>query len=640
MPTRPHLPLFPEVPSAPSCLHASLFHSRPPLLLSAALLPASCPATRSQPLWSALKEELSGSTDFLNAALTWLRSQEDPSRGAEAYTEVDVSSHGGDLAKIVKMLDYLLVEVDSLLGFVARLDVESIREACVGSGTEHTAFIRAFATRSKRSLARVNLGYHSAYGETLPALITRELLSEGSRRTNEWYAYLAKFIVVPDAQADMLILEQAMGGASVDHAALFEFLCGRHPSRVRAAKAKYEAAHDDSLVDKLSDSISGDTKKLALRLLKGKRDLSQRVDETLAAKQAHGLHDGTAQLIPILVDNNTAQNKAVARIYEDAYDTSLRRLISKQYSGPIKSALTALLSGPSEWYAAQLKAALSAEKVDDKAVCRIVGAHDKDEVKQIATAYQKKYGVSLKEAITNQCKGNYKRLCVAWIDLPDQLAQPDKKIDVPTKEDVPDEGGGQGAAGAGQARGSEAGGGGGGGGGGDYASDEDDVVPSDFGPSSPLFQAKLKLWTKKYKKYKKAKLRHKAQHYQQLLLFYPPVEKGDALLLGYYSALEEEYTKKGGTGEGGGTEDWTQIWFDAIGDAELEAAGVSRSGLKSWLDVTEPMIAKKEVALKELKGHWGLNDEPPPPPKTIDQVVDEDPQPVPLAPLSRLPRPD
>ena len=227
------------------------------------------------------------------------------------------------------------------------------------------------------------------------------------------------------------------------------------------------------------------------------------------------------------------------------------------------------------------------------------------------------------------------RLCVAWIDRSTSWRSPTRRLTCRPRRTFRTRVVGKGRP-ARASAGSEAGGGGGGGGGGDYASDEDDVVPSDFGPSSPLFQAKLKLWTKKYKKYKKAKLRHKAQHYQQLLLFYPPVEKGDALLLGYYSALEEEYTKKGGTGEGGGTEDWTQIWFDAIGDAELEAAGVSRSGLKSWLDVTEPMIAKKEVALKELKGHWGLNDEPPPPPKTIDQVVDEDPQPVPLAPLSRL----
>ena len=53
-------------------------------------------------------------------------------------------------------------------------------------------------------------------------------------------AYLAKFLVVQAEQADSMILDLAMNGPSVDHAALVEFLCARHPRRVRAAKEKWE----------------------------------------------------------------------------------------------------------------------------------------------------------------------------------------------------------------------------------------------------------------------------------------------------------------------------------------------------------------------------------------------------------------
>ena len=70
-----------------------------------------------------------------------------------------------------------------------------------GSGTEDTPFIRAMATRNKRALARINIGYREAYGETLQALIRRELLTEGNERANEWYAYLATFLVVQEEQA-------------------------------------------------------------------------------------------------------------------------------------------------------------------------------------------------------------------------------------------------------------------------------------------------------------------------------------------------------------------------------------------------------------------------------------------------------
>ena len=56
----------------------------------------------------------------------------------------------------------LLLEHECLSVFVAYLDVESIREACKGWGTDDTALIRVLATRSKRALARVNIGYREA----------------------------------------------------------------------------------------------------------------------------------------------------------------------------------------------------------------------------------------------------------------------------------------------------------------------------------------------------------------------------------------------------------------------------------------------------------------------------------------------
>ena len=47
----------------------------------------------------------------------------------------------------------------------------------------------------------------------------------------------------------------------------------------------------------------------------------------------------------------------------------------------------------------------------------------------------KKYGEELKGAISSAIRGNYKRLAVAWVDLPDQLAQPDKPIEVPKTDE-------------------------------------------------------------------------------------------------------------------------------------------------------------------------------------------------------------
>jgi len=271
---------------------------------------------------------------------------------------------------------------------------------------------------------------------------------------------------------------------------------------------------------------------------------------------------------------------------------SLKRAISNEFSGPVKNALLALLTGPTEWYAAQLKAALSGDDVDDKKVCRIIGAHDKDEIKLIAAAYDTKYGLSLKSAVTNAIKGDYRRLAVAWIDLPDQLAQPEKKIELPKVEAEMAEN----DADASRARGDT----------GtqfdDEISDEDDVVTSRPDPTSAMYKAKVSLWTKKYNKYKDLGKKRKADHYQRLLVLYPPLAPGHKILKGYMEALEEEY--KGGAHQ---VEDWTMIWLDTVKEEEFEEAGTTKEFFKGWLDTTETMVAEKTVTVAEMKGHWGLN---------------------------------
>ena len=91
---------------------------------------------------------------------------------------------------------------------------------------------------------------------------------------------------------------------------------------------------------------------LALRMLKGKRDVDDdKIDEPLARRQAHQLHEGAIDYIETLCDNSAPQNAMVARYYEEAYNTSLKRALTQEYSGPVKDALLALLQGPAEWYA-------------------------------------------------------------------------------------------------------------------------------------------------------------------------------------------------------------------------------------------------------------------------------------------------
>ncbi len=47
---------------------------------------------------------------------------------------------------------------------------------------------------------------------------------------------------------------------------------------------------------------------------------------------------------------------------------------------------------PSDWYASRLHASFEGVGTVDKVVCRILGAHDKRDVKRIASSYERKCG--------------------------------------------------------------------------------------------------------------------------------------------------------------------------------------------------------------------------------------------------------
>jgi len=180
-------------------------------------------------------------------------------------------------------------------------------------------------------------------------------------------------------------------------------------------------------------------------MLKGKRNQDlldeDKADVKLAKKQAALLKkDIATHAMEILCTSSPAQNAQIAKQFEESYQMSLNRAITNVYSdGFAKAALTALLLKPGEWYAARLKSSFKSDGSSDRAVCRIIGAHDKDEIKDIAAAYDDKYGVRLWKAVDKHCSGDYKRLAIAWIKLPDQLEQPDNLIDLPDDEPAGDE---------------------------------------------------------------------------------------------------------------------------------------------------------------------------------------------------------
>ena len=146
---------------------------------------------------------------------------------------------------------------------------------------------------------------------------------------------------------------------------------------------------------------------------------------------------------------------------------------------------------------------------------------------------------------------------MAWIDLDDQLEQPERKIELPPlpEPEVEEVEAPEPAVGVPVVAEPEP------------ALVEEKSVPEDEmtesedeaddppDPSSPLYMAKINYWTKKMAKAEAKGRSHKVEHYRRLLVMYPPVPNGHKILEAYLAALKAEYTD----GQAG----IVKMWIDA-----------------------------------------------------------------------------
>mmetsp|Transcript_35348 Transcript_35348/g.84481 ORF Transcript_35348/g.84481 Transcript_35348/m.84481 type:complete len:251 (+) Transcript_35348:3-755(+) len=163
-----------------------------------------------------------------------------------------------------------------------------------------------------------------------------------------------------------------------------------------------------------------------------------------AAEHLHNKGEGQwgtneEAFIELLCACSPKQSKAIAEAYENKYDKSLAGMIKSEFSAVfdpnLRNALLALLQEPDEWYAYRLKKAFKGLGTADRTVCRILGCADKQGALKIAAAFERKYAKPLRSMIKSECSGDYKRLAIAWVTMPDELEAPSEPVELPADDD-------------------------------------------------------------------------------------------------------------------------------------------------------------------------------------------------------------
>ncbi|XP_048863165.1 annexin A11-like [Brienomyrus brachyistius] len=292
-------------------------------------------------------------------------------------------------------------------------DVEVLRKAMKGFGTDEQAIIDLLGNRSNKQRVPLLVTYKTAYGKDL----VKDLKSELSGN----FEKLVLAMLKSPAQFDAAELHDAIKGAGTDEACLIEILSSRTNAEIHAINQVYKTEHKKTLEEAISGDTSGHFRRLLISLAQGNRNESETVDISLAKQDAQTLYAagenklGTdeSKFNAILCSRSKAHLRAVFYEYQQMCGIDIEKSICREMSGNLESGMLAVVKcirNTPAYFAERLNKSMKGLGTKDKTLIRVMVSRSEIDMLDIRQEYMKHYGKSLYHDITGDTSGDYKKL--------------------------------------------------------------------------------------------------------------------------------------------------------------------------------------------------------------------------------------
>uniref|UniRef100_A0A8C1VKI3 Annexin n=1 Tax=Cyprinus carpio TaxID=7962 RepID=A0A8C1VKI3_CYPCA len=287
-------------------------------------------------------------------------------------------------------------------------DVEVLRKAMKGFGTDENAIIELLGTRSNKQRVPLKAAYKTTYGKDLVSDLKSELKGD--------FEDLVLAMLKTPAHFDASELKEAISGAGTDEACLIEILSSRSNAEIQEINKVYKAEYGKSLEDAISGDTSGHFRRLLISLSQVQTFISQYMFSVLQKLYAAGENKvGTdeSQFNAILCARSKPHLRQVFHEYQQMCGKDIEKSICSEMSGNVESGMVAVvkcIKNTGAYFAERLHKAMQGVGTKDRTLIRIMVSRSEVDMLDIRQEYLRLYGKSLYTAISGDTSGDYKKL--------------------------------------------------------------------------------------------------------------------------------------------------------------------------------------------------------------------------------------